>query len=126
MKSKTITEKSPADTIKLVLAVGILMAGIVGFYVYEDQSQLYRVLGMLGVAAIAIAMAVTTTPGRTLWEFLQDARTEVRKVVWPTRQETIQTTMIVLVVVTLVAIFLWLLDMFLFWAVDAIVRPGGR
>jgi len=125
MKSNSLTEKSPADTLKLLAAVGILVAGVIGFYVYEDQPQLYRVLGMLAAVAVAVAVSVTTGPGQALWGFLQESRTEVRKVVWPTRQETIQTTLIVLVVVIIVAIFLWLMDMFLFWALDAIVRPGG-
>lgn len=125
MKSKTLTEKSPADTIKLVAAAVMLGAGIVGFYVYEDQPDLYRVVGLLAVVAMAIAIGVTTTQGQTLWGFLKESRTELRKVVWPTRQETLQTTLIVLIVVMIVAIFLWLMDMFLFWAVDAIVRPGG-
>lgn len=126
MKSKTLAGKSPADTIKLVLAVGLLAAGVVGFYVYEDQPQLYRVLALLAVVAVAVAVGVTTNAGRALWGFLQESRTEVRKVVWPTRQETIQTTLVVLVVVLIAAIFLWLMDMFLFWAIDSIVRPGGR
>lgn len=125
MKSKTITENSPADTIKLVAAAVILGAGIAGFYVYEDQPQLFRVFGILFAVAAAVAVAVTTGPGRSLWGFLKESRVELRKVVWPTRQETLQTTLIVLIVVLIVAIFLWLMDMFLFWAVDALVRPGG-
>ena len=125
MKSSQKSEKSPADTIKLVSALVILGAGIFGFYVYEDQPQLYRVLGILAVAAVAIGIAVTTNPGLNLWHFMQDSRTEVRKVVWPTRQETVQTTLIVLVVVILVAIFLWLLDMFLSWGFQRIILPGG-
>lgn len=125
MKPKTLPEKSPADTIKLAAAAVILGAGIVGFYVYEDQAQLIRVFGILFAVMAAIAVAMTTAQGHSLWGFLKDSRVELRKVVWPTRQETLQTTLIVLIVVLIVAIFLWLLDMFLFWAVDAIVRPGG-
>ena len=125
MKSRSLTEKSPADTVKLAAAGLILAIGVVGFYIYDDQPQLYRVLGILAIGAMAVAVAVTTTPGRNLWGFLQDARVEVRKVVWPTRQETVQTTIMVLIVVMIVAIFLWLMDMLLFWAVEAIVRPGG-
>ena len=125
MKSSTSPEKSPADTLKLVAAVGILAAGVVAFYVYEDQPQLLRVLGMLAVAAVAVALAVSSAPGRNLWGFMKDARTEVRKVVWPTRQETVQTTLLVLVVVIIVAIFLWLMDMFLLWAVKQLINPGA-
>jgi len=125
MKSRTQTENSPADTVKLVAALVILGAGIFGFYVYEDQPQLFRVLGILAVGAVAVGIAVTTNPGRNLWGFMQESRTEVRKVVWPTRQETVQTALLVLVVVILVAIFLWLMDMLLFWGVEQLIRPGG-
>ncbi|SEP19684.1 preprotein translocase subunit SecE [Aquisalimonas asiatica] len=125
MKSKSNTENSPADTIKLVAALVILGAGIFGFYVYEDQPQLFRVLGILAVGAVAVGIAVTTNPGANLWRFMQDSRTEVRKVVWPTRQETVQTTIIVLIVVVLVAIFLWLMDMFFLWGVQQLLNPGG-
>ncbi|MDN3519876.1 preprotein translocase subunit SecE [Aquisalimonas lutea] len=125
MKSRPNTENSPADTVKLVTALVILGAGIVGFYVYEDQPQIFRVLGILAVGAVAVGIAVTSNPGQNLWRFLQDARTEVRKVVWPTRQETVQTTIIVLIVVILVAIFLWLLDMLLSWGFQQIILPGG-
>ena len=125
MKSRQNTESSPVDTIKLVSALVILGAGIFGFYVYEDQPQLYRVLGILAVGAVAVGIAVSTNPGLRLWHFMQDSRTEVRKVVWPTRQETVQTTIIVLIVVILVAIFLWLLDMLLSWGFQQIILPGG-
>lgn len=125
MKSKPSTENTPVDTVKLVSAAVILAAGVVAFYIYEEEPQLYRVVGMLAVAATAIGIAVTTNPGLRLWRFMQDARTEVRKVVWPTRQETVQTTIIVLIVVIIVAIFLWLLDMFLSWGFQQIILPGG-
>ena len=125
MKSKTINDKSPADTLKLVAAALILAAGIIGFYVFEDEAQLIRVVGLLGVAAVAVAIGISSAPGKALWGFLLDARTETRKVVWPTGQETRQTTLIVLIVVMIVAIFLWLLDMLLRWGVEIIIRPGG-
>lgn len=125
MKSKTLTDKSPADTLKLVASALVLAAGIIAFYIYEDQPQLYRVLGMLAVVAVSVAIAVNSAPGRALWSFLLDARTETRKVVWPTGQETRQTTIIVLIVVMIVAIFLWLLDMLLRWGVGIIIGAGG-
>jgi preprotein translocase subunit SecE len=109
------------DNIKLIVAVLLIAGGIGGFYYYADQSQLLRVAGLLVIAGVAIAIAMQTQLGRGIWEFATDARAEVRKVVWPTRQETVQTTLVVVVVVLLVAIILWVLDMTLLWAVRSLV-----
>ena len=121
MVSKTESTSSAFDTLKLMTAVLVLIAGVVGFYYFEDESQLLRVLGMLGIAAIAFAIAATSQPGRQGLAFVKDARVEVRKVVWPTRQETLQTTIAVLFMVILVAIMLWLFDMFLGWGVSKLL-----
>ena len=125
MKSKSVAQKSPVDTLKLLLAVAALVLGVAGFYIYADELLLFRVLGLLAVAAVAVAIVMTTELGRTLWAFVRESRTELRKVVWPTRQETTQTTLIVLVMVIIVAIFLWLLDMLLRWGVGALMQLGG-
>lgn len=124
MKSKAESESSPIDTVKLAIAALVLVAGIVGFYYYENEPQLYRVLGILGAAAVAIGIAMTSQPGLSLWAFMQDSRTETRKVVWPTRQETGRTTLLVFVVVLIVAIFLWLMDILLRWGVERLILPG--
>ena len=88
-----------------------MVVGVGAFYIYEEQSLLLRVLGLLVVAGVAAAVLMQTTAGRKLWAFAADSRTEVRKVVWPSRQETVQTTFIVLVMVLLMGIILWLVDM---------------
>jgi len=119
--TKTEQSASAIDTFKLMTAVLVLIAGVVGFYYFEDQSHLLRVLGMLAVAVIAFLIAATSEPGRRGLGFVRDARVEVRKVVWPTRQETIQTTIAVLFMVLLVAIMLWLFDMFLGWGIGALL-----
>ena len=98
------------DSFKLLLAIAILVLGVVGFYYYEAESQLYRVLGVVFAAIVAIAISSTTTLGQNLIGFGREARMEVRKVVWPTRQETLQTTFMVIVAVIVIGIFLWLLD----------------
>ena len=122
MVSKTEQSSSSAiDTFKLMTAVLVLLAGVVGFYYFEDESQLLRVLGMLAVAAVAFFIAATSEPGKRSLGFVKEARVEVRKVVWPTRQETIQTTIAVLFMVILVAIMLWLFDMLLGWGVAKIL-----
>jgi preprotein translocase subunit SecE len=114
---------SKLDTFKLLLAIAILIAGIVGFYYYEAESQLYRVLGVVFAAGVAIAISSTTNLGQNLIGFGREARMEVRKVVWPTRQETVQTTFMVIVAVIVIGIFLWLIDMLLAEAIQMIT--GG-
>lgn len=121
MVSKTEQSTSAIDTFKLMTAVLVLLAGVVGFYYFEEESQLLRVLGMLAVAVIAFLIAATSDVGRRSIGFFKDARVEVRKVVWPTRQETVQTTIAVLFMVVLVAIMLWLFDMFLGWGVSKLL-----
>ncbi len=111
------------DSFKLLLAIAVLIGGIVGFYYYEAESQLYRVLGVVFASVVAIAISSTTAIGQNLIGFGREARMEVRKVVWPTRQETVQTTFMVLVAVIIIGIFLWLIDMLLAQAIQMLT--GG-
>lgn len=113
-----------ADKIKLAVAILIVLAAVAGFYVYADQSTLFRVIGLLVALIIATLITMQTGPGRTALGFLGDARTEVRKVVWPTRKETLQTTLIVLAMVIVVAIGLFLIDSFLLWAINSLIVSG--
>jgi len=119
MAAQAEPSASAFDTAKLVLAVGVIIAGIVGFYYFSAHALLYRVLGMLGVAGVAIALIYNTAMGGSIWEFLKESRMEVRKVIWPTRQETVQATLVVVALVFLVGLILWLLDMFLFWGISS-------
>jgi len=80
------------------------------FHQYKATSTLMGSLVMLVAVGIAIAVSMTTIKGRRAWNFVKDARVEVRKVVWPSRPETIQTTFIVVVMVLIVAIIIWLMD----------------
>ena len=121
MNAKVETN-STLDTVKLAFAILILVAAVVGFYWYADQSLLYRVIGLLVAVGIAGLIAMQTEKGRNYWSLFQNTQTEVRKVVWPTRQETLQMTLIVVVMVIIMAIFLWLLDMFLGWAIGSLIR----
>ncbi len=106
-----------ADKIKLAVAILILMTGMAAFYLLSEQSTLLRTLGLLVVVGISAAIALQTEVGRSGWSFVAGARVEARKVVWPTRKETTQTTLMVVVMVVIVGILLWLLDMGLVWAV---------
>jgi preprotein translocase subunit SecE len=121
MNTKIETVNVRFDAAKIAAAVLVALTGVAGFYYFGDQSVALRVLGVLGCFAIAAALFLTTEQGRALWSFLQEAQVEVRKVVWPTKQETLQTTGIVILVVIVFAIILWLLDLFLGWAVQGII-----
>ena len=116
---------SPAsDRIKWLIAVALLVGAIVGFYYWSEESLLLRVIGLLLLIALAVLVAVQTESGRSAWYFVIDARTELRKVVWPNRKETVQTTMIILAMVTAVAIILWGLDSFFAWSVKLLLGTG--
>jgi preprotein translocase subunit SecE len=126
MVAKTETEvPNRMDTLKLGVAVLILVAGVAGFYYFEAEAILYRVLGLLALVLMAVGVVYTTRLGQSIVGFGREARAEVRKVVWPTRQETVQTTMMVIFAVILIGIFLWLVDMTLLWAVQILTGQGG-
>ena len=125
MNSDIEASNEKLDTFKLGLALFIVIADLVGFYVYTDYSLLFRVIALLAGAGISIAIALQTAKGRQIWSYFHDAQIEVRKVVWPTRQETIQTTLIVVVMVIIVASILWLLDMFLGWSIGSLMGHGS-
>jgi len=113
MNAKTQVEASSMDTLKLLVAASFVVAAILGFYYFDAYSQLLRVLGLLAVAGVAVLITYQTLLGKRIWQFASDAKVEVRKVVWPSRQETVQTTLIVFVMVLIMGIVLWLFDMML-------------
>jgi len=125
MAARVETASKMQDTLKWLVATVLLGAAVTAFYYYSEESLLLRVIGLLVVAGAAGAIAFTTDKGRAAWEFMRESRTELRKVVWPTRKETTQTTMVVMGVVTLVAIFLWIIDGILSWAVRLLLGHGG-
>jgi preprotein translocase subunit SecE len=126
--SKQIQEhkaSNPLDTAKLLLAVAVLVGSLVGYYVYQEAHAVVRVLGVLVGVGIATFILYQTTIGRSWFSYLSHAKREVRQVVWPTRQETVQMTLIVFVVVIIMGIFFWLVDMFFLWAVKLLTGQGG-
>ena len=125
MSSNVETVNVKLDTLNLAIAVLVAISIIAGFYVFSEHSFLLRLGGLVIGIAVSIGIAMQTEKGRSLWIFFQDSQIEVRKVVWPTRQETLQTTMIVILVVIIVSIILWLLDMFLGWSVRSLMGQGG-
>ena len=126
MSTKTEAGKSSfADTFVLLVSALVVVAGIYGFYYFEEAVIApVRALGLVAVVGLAIFLMALTAKGKTLIDFIKDADIERRKVVWPTRQETIQTTIIVFVVVIIVGIMLFLIDMFFGWGIRALIGGG--
>ena len=113
------------DTAKLALAIAALLGGLVGYYWFAELPTAVRLLMVLGGIAAGSAFLFWSVQGQALWQFVQGSRVELRKVVWPTRQETWQTTLIVFVFVLLLGIFFWLVDMLLAWATRTLTGQGG-
>ena len=122
MTGKAEATASGMDVFKLTVSAAILTAGIVLFYIFANQPLLYRVLGIVAAVVVAAIIALTTARGRELAGFMQDARTEVRKMVWPTRMETVQTTIVVFVVVVILAVFLWAIDRALATLIQFVIK----
>ncbi len=109
-----------ADNIKLVIAVVITAAAIALFYTYAEYSALLRVLGLLCAVGLSLFIAAKTQVGMMMLGYISETQVEVRKVVWPTRQETMQTTMIVILMVMVAALMLWAVDSMFGWIVHAL------
>ena len=112
---------SRLDHLKWLIVVAIISVGVVGNSYYAGESLLYRVLALVFLAAVAAGIALTTQKGAAFREMLKEARVELRKVVWPTRVETGQTTAIVIVVVLIVALILWALDSLFAWIIASVI-----
>ncbi len=115
--SQVETVGSGLDKLKLAAAVILLLAGFVAFYSLSAQGGLLRWGSLLLALALAVAVFFTAQPGRDLWSFGRDAWREVGKVVWPTRRESIQMTLYVFGFAVIMALFLWLTDKTLEWAI---------
>jgi preprotein translocase subunit SecE len=113
MSAKTQVRASGFDTVKLLAAAVVVVGAILGFYYLDAYSQLLRVLGLLVLIGLAAFIVYQTAVGQAVWGFASASKVEVRKVVWPSRQETVQTTLIVFVMVLIMGIVLWLFDMML-------------
>ena len=110
------------DTLKLLIAAVVLVGGLYAYYYYEaDFAQAIRVLMVLGGTIAGIGIAMTSLQGERLWHFIQGSRVEIRKVIWPTKQETTQTSIAVFVFTLVMMLFFWGLDSFLLWLTQRLV-----
>ena len=125
MDTKIDTEHAAFDTLKLLAAGAVLLGGIFGYYYYSDVSVLVRAIGVLLTLGVSTVIALQSIRGQVFVRFVQGARGELRKVVWPTREETIQTTITVLVFALIMGVFFWLLDMFLLYATRLLTGQGA-
>ena len=106
---------------KWLVVLALVGAGIYGNWFFRDESLLYRVGALIVVAIVAALVAVTTTQGAATWSLMKESRAEIRRVVWPTRAETNQTTLVVLGLVILFAFVLWGLDSALSFVVSRVI-----
>ena len=115
-----------ADKIKFALALILLAAGVVGFYLLAEQAMILRVLSVLAGVGASIAVAWFTEPGQRFFVFAREAVAETKKVVWPSRKETMQSTGMVFAFVVVMAVFLWLTDKSLEWVFYDLILGGKK
>lgn len=120
-KTESGSTSGRLDSLKWLVVVVLAAVAVVGNQYFSAESILYRVVGVLVVAAVALFVAAQTEKGRAMIVLGREARSEIRKVVWPNRQETIQTTLIVVAVVLVMGLILWGLDSLFGWAISIIV-----
>jgi preprotein translocase subunit SecE len=111
------------DKIKLAVAALLVIAGIWGFYYLGASPLIARLGAILAGIVAAVAVAWTSEPGKRFYAYAQEAVVETRKVVWPSRKETMQSTGVVVAFVIVMALFLWIVDAALGWAVELFI--GG-
>jgi preprotein translocase subunit SecE len=108
---------SAKDNALMILSIVALLAGVVAFYWYEEDPLALR-LAMVGSGlVVAVGLAWVSWYGREFWQFAQAARVELRKVVWPEREDTVRTTVLVIVFASLMGLFFWVLDLILTWLI---------
>ena len=119
--SKEVEAGSPLDWLKWGLVGAIVALAVYANWYYQEQSLFLRVLGVLIMGALALFIAVKTERGSAAWNLVKEARSEIRRVVWPTNNETTQTTLVVLVMVFIFSLILWGLDSLLSWFVSSLI-----
>ena len=108
--NKIEIETNKQDVVKWILSTIMFLGSLVAFYYFDQYPLMYRVLGLIGIVILGFLIVFNTEKIRSLRVFTHDARVELKKVIWSTKAEVIQTTVIVFVVVIIMSILLWLLD----------------
>lgn len=125
MNQQTASIGGTMSSFKWAIVFALIALGVTANYLFSDQSLLLRVVALFFLGALVLLLALTTDQGKRFWGFTLEARAEMRKVVWPTRQETIQTTGLVLAVVAIVGLILWGVDIVLLKAVAWLTGYGA-
>jgi len=113
------------NVLKWIIIISLFVLGLAANYYYNAQPWPVRLLGWLALMAILVGIAYQTTEGKKAWHFLQESRMELRKVYWPTRQETIQTTLVVAAMVVFLSLVLWGVDSILVWLIGWLTGQRG-
>ena len=114
------------DWVRWALALFIVVGGIVANSLLSGTVALpIRMIAWIGLVAVAGSILAFTAKGAMLLAYAKESRVELRKVVWPTRQEAVQTTLIILVIVFITAIIMWFMDSFLLWAIGWLTGQRG-
>jgi len=120
-----VQDASASDKAKLAVAVAMVIAGLVGYYALGGQPAWERWLAMVAGLVLAAVVFAWSQYGRGVWQYVLDSRVELRKIVWPNRQETLMTTVVVFGFVVVSGLFFWLLDLALAWATRALSGQGS-
>jgi preprotein translocase subunit SecE len=121
MNAKVENNSSSLDVAKWLIVFALVAAGVVGNYYFAAESLLYRVLALLVLAIAAGWVSLQTGKGKVFAKLVSEARMEIRKVIWPTKQELMQTTLIVVVFVLFVALILWGVDSLIGWIISSVI-----
>jgi preprotein translocase subunit SecE len=114
-----------ANKALLVAAAMLVVAGVAAYYLLVAQPGWMRWLSLVAGLVLAAAVFGASASGRAFWRFVLDSRIELRKIVWPVRQETLQMTAVVFGFLAVAGLFFWLLDLFLAWATKMLTGQGG-
>ena len=125
LKPEIETASSPFDVLLLILSLALLVGSVVGFYYFDTYPAWQRWLGVLVAIAVAVGIAMQARMGKSAFAFVRGSQIEVRKMVWPTRQETTQTTIAIMIVVMLLGLLLWGLDSLLLQGTRFLTGQGG-
>lgn len=121
MSSQQAESSSALDNVLMLLVVLIVGAAIFGFYYFETEYNVaVRVGGLFAAIGVAIAVLMQTASGKSMWTYIKGSQVEMRKVVWPTRRDSVTTTIMILVVVMILGAFLYGVDAILLWGVKAL------
>ena len=121
---QTQQDDGPVEKLKWAAAIALVIAGIVLYYVWSERGAAVRWAAMVAGLVLGIGVFAVSNAGRRFWAFVLDSRIELRKVVWPERQETMTTTAVVFGFVAIAGLFFWLLDLLLTWATNYLTGQG--